>query len=313
MRQLSAPVRSFLDWEGVQHALAQAYFPHAMLPKSPGASLSSLDMVDLGSCRVTHMSLGATVTIRTDHPGAYAINIPLTGRLDSIVGGKSVEAVVGEACVCPPDTLTVIPEWETSCRLLGFKIDRQLLDREYGRVLGRRPQGLPHLLDLQSRDGRAWLSMLRSVADHATRNDAAMLQDPRYTTQISNMLVTGLLLAAVPEDRQERSGTRPRVIRRVIDAIEDDPARPWSPGEMADLAGVSVRRLQQAFREYHGLTPFQHLHEVRIERAHRDLLDAPNGATVTDIAMRWGLTHMGRFAADYRRRFGQNPSETLIR
>lgn len=32
---------------------------------------------------------------------------------------------------------------------------------------------------------------------------------------------------------------------------------------------------------------------------------------MTAIAMGWGFTHMGRFAVEYRKRFGESPSETL--
>jgi AraC family transcriptional regulator, ethanolamine operon transcriptional activator len=33
--------------------------------------------------------------------------------------------------------------------------------------------------------------------------------------------------------------------------------------------------------------------------------------TIGDIANTWGFWHMGQFAADYRRQFGELPSETL--
>ena len=94
-------------------------------------------------------------------------------------------------------------------------------------------------------------------------------------------------------------------------AIEEDPSRPWSPADLAEIAGVSVRRLQQGFREYVGQTPFHYLHDVRLERAHADLVNSGPSTTVTDIALRWGIMHMGRFAADYRRKYGRAPSHTL--
>jgi AraC-like DNA-binding protein len=53
------------------------------------------------------------------------------------------------------------------------------------------------------------------------------------------------------------------------------------------------------------------LHEVRLRRAHEDLLQAPPGTRVTDVALRWGLGHLGRFSRDYLEAFGESPSETL--
>ncbi len=311
--QASVSAPSFNDWETFHEALADAYYPHTMRPISAGlARDSSIDVVDLGPCRVTHMALGATVTVKSDHPGGYAINIPISGRMETKVGGTRFESTPGEATVCPPDTPTVIPAWGPECQLLGFRVERRFLDREFERVLARRPRILLPHIDLRSEDGQLWMSMLRSTFEQARGSQAEMLNDPRLTAQIGSMLVTGLLLATTPDERNNHAGTRPRVVRRVIDAIQQDPARLWTPGDMAELAGVGVRRLQQAFREYVGQTPFQYLHDVRLACAHHDLVNAKDGTTVTEVAMRWNLTHTGRFAAEYRQRYGRSPSETLL-
>ncbi len=41
-----------------------------------------------------------------------------------------------------------------------------------------------------------------------------------------------------------------------------------------------------------------------------ELLLAPEGTTVTEVALRWGFYHLGRFAQEYRALFGQSPSQT---
>jgi AraC-like DNA-binding protein len=41
--------------------------------------------------------------------------------------------------------------------------------------------------------------------------------------------------------------------------------------------------------------------------------DPGDGTTVTEVALRFGFAHTGRFAAAYRRRYGQAPSATLRR
>jgi AraC-like DNA-binding protein len=50
-----------------------------------------------------------------------------------------------------------------------------------------------------------------------------------------------------------------------------------------------------------------------MERARRDLENAEpgDGSSVAAVAARWGFTHLGRFAFEYRRRFGVHPSQTL--
>jgi transcriptional regulator GlxA family with amidase domain len=80
---------------------------------------------------------------------------------------------------------------------------------------------------------------------------------------------------------------------------------------MAEVARVSIRRLQEGFREYIGASPRECLTDIRLTRVRDDLLRGADGLTVADIAMRWGLMHTGRSAAAYRRKYGESPSETL--
>ncbi|MDQ4118039.1 MAG: helix-turn-helix domain-containing protein, partial [Actinomycetota bacterium] len=57
------------------------------------------------------------------------------------------------------------------------------------------------------------------------------------------------------------------------------------------------------------------LRRARMARAHADLRagDPTRGDTVATIAMRWGFSNPGRFAAEYREAYGTSPSETLRR
>jgi AraC family ethanolamine operon transcriptional activator len=51
-----------------------------------------------------------------------------------------------------------------------------------------------------------------------------------------------------------------------------------------------------------------------LNAARNDLLRGDvSTAKVVEIASGWGFTHMGQFSADYRRMFGEKPSETLHR
>ena len=115
----------------------------------------------------------------------------------------------------------------------------------------------------------------------------------------------------MPESGTRASALRPRIVKRVVDQMREDPARAWTAGDMAQVAGVSVRRLQEGFRSYLGVTPRELLADIRLARVRDELLHGTENATVTGAAMRWGFTHTGRFAAAYRRKYGESPSQTL--
>src|SRR5262245_51797429 len=83
--------------------------------------------------------------------------------------------------------------------------------------------------------------------------------------------------------------------------------------ELAAAAGLSARALQRQFRAFVGKTPLEALHDARFDDARRQLLRAAPGTKVMDVAARCGIAHFGRFSIEYRRRYGETPSQTLKR
>jgi len=81
---------------------------------------------------------------------------------------------------------------------------------------------------------------------------------------------------------------------------------------IAEALGVSVRRLQDAFRQSAGQSPWERLTAHRLDKARRRLL-AGGGTSVTAIALDCGFSHLGRFAQTYQGTFGEAPSATLRR
>jgi transcriptional regulator GlxA family with amidase domain len=86
---------------------------------------------------------------------------------------------------------------------------------------------------------------------------------------------------------------------------------------IADLCrafGVTPRTLERAVRAIHATTPVEFLHALRLTEARQTLLSKCGAAgSVTEVATRFGFRELGRFAAEYRQRFGESPSETLRR
>jgi AraC-like DNA-binding protein/tetratricopeptide (TPR) repeat protein len=109
------------------------------------------------------------------------------------------------------------------------------------------------------------------------------------------------------------SSPLPRSVRRALDAMRAHVGRDWRLAELAAVAGVSGRTLQRQFLSFLGRTPHAMLREIGFERARRDLLRGAPGTRITDVALRSGFPHGGRFAVEYRHRYGETPSQTLKR
>jgi transcriptional regulator GlxA family with amidase domain len=74
---------------------------------------------------------------------------------------------------------------------------------------------------------------------------------------------------------------------------------------------VSRRELEYAFRTVFDESPRAYLQSLRLNAIRRALRSTRTCEPVTRIAFDHGVTHLGRFSAQYRRLFGELPSETL--
>ncbi len=107
---------------------------------------------------------------------------------------------------------------------------------------------------------------------------------------------------------------RGMAVRRCLDLIESyDPAFGRIPNHvLLAECGASERTLQYAFRERFGMTPSAFIKSRRLAKVKSVLRRAdPHADTVGDIAALFGFWHLGQFAVDYRKAFGERPSETL--
>jgi len=83
--------------------------------------------------------------------------------------------------------------------------------------------------------------------------------------------------------------------------------------DVARRSGYSRRALELIFKRTLGMPPGRWFLNIRLNGAMRDLLLAPPGCLVIDVATRWGFRHFSRFAQQYHRVFGELPSQTLQR
>jgi AraC family transcriptional regulator, ethanolamine operon transcriptional activator len=109
-----------------------------------------------------------------------------------------------------------------------------------------------------------------------------------------------------------RIESRQRIVDRAIERVLDSPDEPLTMLEVCKQVGASPRRLELCFRDVLGISPHKYLRAVRLCGARRELKRLTgSGATVHDVAARWGFWHMSAFSADYKLQFGELPSVTL--
>ncbi len=105
----------------------------------------------------------------------------------------------------------------------------------------------------------------------------------------------------------------PADLVRALDWLRGHLSEPVELSSLAAFSGVPPRTLERHFRMFLGTTPLGWTRSMRLARARQALLHAGPEDTVTGIALTNGFGQFGRFAADYRRAFGELPSRTMQR
>jgi AraC-like DNA-binding protein len=116
---------------------------------------------------------------------------------------------------------------------------------------------------------------------------------------------------ASPRSRDLRDAT-PSAVRRAARIIEERAEEDLALADLAGECAVTPRTLQYAFRKEMGCTPHDYLRRVRLDLVRQALRDG-SAATVGEAAARFGFFNAGRFAAEYREVFQENPRQTLLR
>ncbi len=61
------------------------------------------------------------------------------------------------------------------------------------------------------------------------------------------------------------------------------------------------------------MTPKAYMKSRRLAAVQTELIRQGPTAVISDIANHWGFWHLGSFASDYKKQFGELPSQTLLR
>ena len=230
------------------------------------------------------------------------------------IGPDAVNLRAGECFLLPPNR-----PYQTSWNSVGVTVTTLAFDelqRDAAALVDHDTVHIDFARPITPAAGRHWSETIRHVEQVVSTSP--LLSAAPLARRELGWLVNSAVLACFPNstlDAESSSftGDPPQPLRRALAYIEEHAGEPITLSDIAVAARLSPRGLQAAFRRNLDTTPLAHLRSVRMERTHRDLqnAEAGNGVSVAALAARWGFTHLGRFAFEYRRRYGIYPSQTL--
>lgn len=308
------------DLDEVRHRCARVFNPHTLNVVGHDQRLHArMEHLPLGGLSLNRLKWGAAVEVDPDRLGCYyLLSIPIKGQaVFRHVGG---EIDVSPACAGlvssdPRFRFRASADFEQ----IVLRIERPAVDAAWAALTGQAPTraidfdcGVPFA-------GPGWRAIepaLRALAD-CVRGAFEPTRLQHLTARIEDMLLTALLLHQ-PNASGLREPRMPRKLdlhlRRAEQFMSEHLEEPLTLGHVARACGVSRRTVQAAFQSERGVGPMQWLRQERLQ-AVRDALTGGREArpSVTEVALRFGFSHLGEFSKAYRSAFGETPTATLAR
>ncbi|GLY77748.1 helix-turn-helix transcriptional regulator [Actinoallomurus iriomotensis] len=306
------------DPESAREYLAGAYGTGLRMAPTAVRPRFRFVRVDAGPFTVDELQMPADLDFDADAVGRLIVTRIDAGAIERRSAGSRERFAAGEIYV------SARPDLPYSARTLGLEAQTVTLDLSLLRHVAGAPDGeapgplrFDDFRPVTPAAAENWKRTAAYVTERLLTNAEAAAQ-PLIIGNAARLLAASALTAfpntIVPAPApRDRADSTPAMLRRAIAFIDANADRDISVADMAEAARVTPRALQYAFRRHRGTTPTAYLRRVRLARAHEDLrrADPTRGDTVTAIAARWGFLHFGRFAAEYRRAYGQTPRTTL--
>lgn len=311
------------DLDDARETVGRVFVPHRLDLVGRSRHLDArMNTRRIARVTANYVSYGADILIEPGELGSFfVVQVPVTGYSHVRCGREDVLSTPLLASVVSP-TEPLRMRWSADCAKLILRLERSAVEDHLSEMLDAPlpdPVRFALSMDVSAGYGRSWLAMFRMFVDEIDRGDNSLVNHRLGVAGVEDVLIRGLLLAQ-PHNYSHRLAdtARPEVPSRAVtvarDLIENHPEWEHSLTSLAGEAGVSTRALQKGFVRHLGVGPKEYMTNVRMQRAHSDLRSMQRDTvTVRQIAVRWRLGHTGRFASEYRKRFGEFPSETLSR
>lgn len=138
-----------------------------------------------------------------------------------------------------------------------------------------------------------------------------LVDRPQFRERLRNAVFACLAdIATEAGHGWPNTGQRRALVQSVRDYLDGRPDDPVSIDDVCRDLGISRRALQYSFQETLGINPASFIRARRLNKVREMLREVDS---VTEAATAWGFWHFGHFSHEYKKLFGELPSDTLRR
>jgi AraC-like DNA-binding protein len=305
------------DPDEIVDYVGRSLAPHSMDMRDPAQMTAKLTCFEVAPAQIVDIQYGTDVWIDagelTSH---FLIHAAVQGCSTFWIGGIKGQMRPENLHISSPGA-PIRFHMTPQCRNLTVKLTAAAFEDYLARVMNI-PVGRPLIFHPDRETGpelpTAWRSLLNHLVGLIT--ETPMLMRNSRTQRQYAMIMLELLLNNYPNNYSDQialygNDVSPWHVRRARDLIHEELDETISVTDLAGRVGVSVRSLQNGFRQFLGVTPVEYVRRHRLEKLHQALLESDADDSVTELMLECGIMNFGRYAQYYRQQYGCRPSDTL--
>lgn len=271
------------------------------------ASLSFGEFAGFGLSRISY---GNHVRVRTPAlDGIYHFQVVTRGECRWRQDGETLRVRRGQALMVNPDEVIDL-EYTQECEKVIIKVPASIMKSvcSTGSLTGEQLVRFDRLpIDLR------FCPALTSILD-AVFSEYEESGDSNFgpITLSYREIVLKKLLKVFPSNWSASDNAQPvsPSMERIILYIEKHVKEDIELETLSQISNMSIRSIYNSFSRVFSTTPKSYVKLVKLRSLRSDLLQG-HCRNITEVALDYGFSHLGRFSSDYRKRFGELPSETM--
>lgn len=292
------------------YLISKRFGEHQLILGASSSSQADIKFKRFGELSISEHTFGCAVQMHTPMMSdTYHLQVMLSGQSKVHCNGTTQHLNAGDALIVPPRA-SLISDYSEDCRKLIIRIPAEFMmqtAREFGYHMNHdrihfcfQKQPLP--------TSGSFINLLDDI-----------LQQPQgqlcerglmyYSKLLCNAILGTFECNLCPSQSAQLS--QHRYIERVRDYVLSHITSDISVGELAELCQISRKSLYNLFERETGLTPSTYVRCLKLESVHSELSRNQRIRNVTEVALKYGFTNLGRFSAQYRDHIGELPSHTL--
>lgn len=305
------------DADEAREVVSKVYCDHTLAPTRSGPLDACHNRVRLNAMSINYMQYGTDINVE---PGTldsfYLFQLPINGAAQITTGNREFITTTGMSSAINPTDYTKM-HWNKDCKKLMVQVRTEAMESRLSRLL-MRPIDKPILFDpcIQKDNIFAhnwWRQIKHLVSD--LDHDMDPWRSRHVLEDLERNLLTNLLYSFnhnyLETLQAQEIQAAPKHVKQAEDYILKNLKEPISIEKLVKVTGVSQRSIFNGFKSFRGTTPMKFILQSRLEKVRAELMDPTQNKTVTDIAIKWNFTQLGRFSVSYKKVYGESPSETL--